>query len=149
MAKLDHVNVVVSDMERSIAFYCRLLGMTVLMDRMLEGLWFEEVTGRPNARARCVILEGPGGGCRIELLAYDGGDGRPLPVNSLPATVGLRHFAVRVDDIEACLATQDEPPLIIAVPREIVPVGKRMAYVRDPDGAIVELAEYGGTPSFN
>ncbi|MGE5475192.1 MAG: VOC family protein [Bacteroidales bacterium] len=149
MPRLDHVNVVVSNMERSIAFYSRLLGMNVLMDRVLEGPWFQEVTGRPNARARCVILEGPSGGCRIELLAYDGGDGMPLAPNSLPATIGLRHFAVRVDDIEACLATLDEPPLIIAVPREIVPVGKRMAYVRDPDGAIVELAEYGGAPSFN
>lgn len=148
MAHIDHVNVVVSDPERSIAFYARLLGLSVVMDRELDGLWFEEVTGIAGARARCVILDAPGKGCRIELLTYMGSDGTPLAANSLPATVGLRHFAVRVDNIEACLATLDEPPLIIAVPRGIVPVGKRMAYVRDPDGAIVELAEYGGVPSF-
>lgn len=148
MPHLDHVNVVVSDMERSIAFYARLLGVTVIMDRVLEGAWFESVTGRADARARCVILDVPGGGCRVELLAFDGPADGPLAPNTLPATIGLRHFAVRVDDIEACLATLDDPPLILAVPREIVPVGKRMAYVRDPDGAIVELAEYGGVPSF-
>lgn len=149
MPHLDHVNVVASDPERSIAFYSHLLGLSVIMDRVLEGLWFEEVTGRPGARARCVILDAPGGGCRVELLTFEGADGAALPVNTLPATIGLRHFAVRVDNIEACLATLPDPPLIIAVPREIVPVGKRMAYVRDPDGAIVELAEYGGTPTFS
>lgn len=145
---LDHVNVVVSNPERSIAFYAHLLGLSVVMDRVLEGAWFEELTGRAGARARCVILDAPGGSCRIELLAFEGADGEPLPANTLPATPGLRHFAVRVDNIEACLATLPEPPLIIAVPRDIVPVGKRMAYVRDPDGAIVELAEYGGMPTF-
>lgn len=149
MPHLDHVNVVVSDVDRSVAFYGRLLGVSVVMDRVLEGAWFESVTGRPGARARCVILDVPGGGCRIELLAFDGPADGPLASNTLPATIGLRHFAVRVDDIEACLATLDDPPLILTVPREIVPVGKRMAYVRDPDGAIVELAEYGGVPSFN
>lgn len=149
MARLDHVNVVVSDIDRSVAFYGHLLGLTVMMDRMLEGPWFEDVTGISGARARCVILGAPGGHCRVELLRYEGADGAALPANSHVATPGLRHFAVRVDNIEACLSTLDEPPLIIAVPTDIVPVGKRMAYVRDPDGAIVELAEYGGTPSFN
>jgi catechol 2,3-dioxygenase-like lactoylglutathione lyase family enzyme len=118
------------------------------MDRVLDGPWFEEVTGIAGAHARCVILDAPGNGCRIELLAFRGADGRAIAANTVASTVGLRHFAVRVDDIEQCLSTLDEPPLIIGVPRDIVPVGKRMAYVRDPDGAIVELAEYGGTPSF-
>lgn len=148
MARLDHVNIVVSDIDRSVAFYGHLLGLTVMMDRVLEGPWFEDVTGITGARARCVILGGNGGQCRVELLRYEGTDGTALAANSHVATPGLRHFAIRVDNIEACLSTLAEPPLIIAVPRDIVPVGKRMAYVRDPDGAIVELAEYGDTPSF-
>lgn len=148
MARLDHVNVVVSDAERSIAFYHHLLGLTVIMDRVLEGLWFEEVTGCPNARARCIILDSPSTDCRVELLAFADADNTPIAANTLPATLGLRHFAVRVDSIEACLANLADPPLIIAVPHDIVPVGKRMAYVRDPDGTIVELAEYSGPPSF-
>ncbi len=148
MISLDHVNIVVGDAERSIAFYGRLLGLGVIMDRVLEGPWFAEVTGLDGARARCVIMDAPRGGCRVELLMFLQADGRPLAANSIPSTVGLRHFAVRVGNIEAALATLDEPPLIIAVPNDIVPVGKRMAYVRDPDGAIAELAEYGGPPTF-
>lgn len=148
MPHLDHVNVVVGDPDRSVAFYTHLLSLTVVMDRMLEGVWFEDVTGIAGARARCIILDAPGGGCRVELLAYLDHDGTPLPVNSRPATPGLRHFAVRVDNIEACLSGLDDPPLIIAVPHHIVPSGKRMAYVHDPDGTIVELAEYAATPNF-
>lgn len=145
---LDHVNVVVSDPERSAAFYGRLLGLAPVMDRVLDGAWFETLTGIPGARARCIILDAPDGGCRVELLAFMGADGIPLPVNSVPSTVGLRHFAIRVGDLAPCLAALDVPPPVVEVPRDIVPVGKRMAYVTDPDGAIVELAEYGGTPRF-
>lgn len=148
MSQLDHVNVVVTDMARSQAFYCRLLGLAPVMDRWLDGDWFEGLTGLADARARCVILDGPAGGCRIELLAFAGADGAPLPRQSVPSTLGLRHFAVRVDDLDSCLATLDSPPPVVEVPKAIVPVGKRMAYVIDPDGAIVELAEYGGPPSF-
>lgn len=145
---LDHVNVVVTDPERSVAFYRRLLGVAPVMDRVLDGDWFETLTGLPGARARCIILDAPEGGCRIELLAFLGDDGRPLPSGSVASTVGLRHFAVRVPDLDACLAALDAPPPVVEVPRAIVPVGKRMAYVTDPDGAIVELAEYGGVPTF-
>jgi glyoxylase I family protein len=145
---IDHVNVVVSDSDASCAFYARLLGLEPVMDRILDGAWFETLTGIAGARARCVILDAPGGGCRVELLAFSGTDGTALPANRLPATIGLRHFAIRVDDLDACLARLDAPPPVIEVPRHIVPVGKRMAYVHDPDGAIVELAEYGGAPVF-
>lgn len=145
---LDHVNVVVGDPDRSIAFYAGLLGVVPVMDRVLEGEWFERLTGIAGAQARCVILDAPGGGCRIELLAFIDSEGTLLPANAIPSTVGLRHFAVRVDDLDSCLATLETPPPVIEVPRAIVPVGKRMAYVIDPDGAIVELAEYGGVPTF-
>lgn len=148
MIHLDHVNVVVTDPVVSQDFYCRLLGLAPVMDRWLDGEWFETLTGQAGARARCIILDAPEGGCRVELLAFAGADGTALPGQSVPQTPGLRHFAIRVDDLDACLATLAAAPPVIEVPRAIVPVGKRMAYVVDPDGAIVELAEYGGPPGF-
>jgi catechol 2,3-dioxygenase-like lactoylglutathione lyase family enzyme len=143
---LDHVNVVVRDVERSLVFYEACLGLKPVMDRVLEGPWFEKLTEMDGARARCVILQNPAGGCRIELLQFVGQDGAPLPANRLPATPGLRHFAVRVEAIDP-IATALRARLNIAVevvdvPPDIVRGGKRMAYVRDPDGAIVELSQY-------
>ena len=147
MPALDHVNVVTADMDRALAFYAGGLGLTVVMDRVLDGAWFATLTGCPEARARCVILDAPQGGCRVELLQFDRA-GAGHPGNSLPATPGLRHLALRVDDLDAILATLAARCGITArpveVPRAIVRGGKRMAYVHDPDGVLVELCQYGG-----
>jgi catechol 2,3-dioxygenase-like lactoylglutathione lyase family enzyme len=140
----DHVNVVVTDMERSIRFYSRLLGLDPVMDRRLEGTWFEQVTGLQGAQARCVILASAGGGCRIELLQFAS---MPDAQESQPSTPGLRHVALRVDDLNGALTLLErefgqkvEPT---AVPTDIVRGGKRMCYIRDPDGAMIELCQYG------
>ncbi len=140
----DHINVVVTDMERSIRFYSSLLGLAVVMDRPLEGEWFERVTGLEGARARCVILAAPGGACRVELLQFADG---PATQPTQPSTPGLRHVALRVDDMDGCLAIlrrefgQSVEPT--EVPKDIVRGGKRMCYIRDPDGAMIELCQYG------
>ena len=156
LPRLDHLNVVVADIAASTRFYQTLFGLTVTLDCELSGPWFEAVTGIPGARAHCVILAGADPGFRVELLRYLAPPGRPEPATSRLATEGLRHFAVRVADIEASLALARslgyaggvEP---VEVPFSILPAGKRMAYLRDPDGVVVELAEYGrsreGAPS--
>jgi len=140
----DHVNVVVTDMERSIVFYSTLLGLNVVMDRPLAGEWFERVTGLKDARARCVILAAPNGACRIELLQF--ADASPAQA-ALPSTPGLRHVALRVDDIDGCLAILrqrfGQRVETTDVPTDIVRGGKRMCYIHDPDGAMIELCQYG------
>ncbi|CAA7620262.1 VOC family protein [Magnetospirillum sp. SS-4] len=146
---LDHVNVVVTDMDRSVAFYASVLGLAPVMDRLLSGDWFEHVTGIASARARCVILDAPGGGCRIELLQFTAPGGRAdaPPPAARPSSIGLRHLAIRVADLDARLAALKalcgQEAAVAEVPADIVRGGKRMCYVRDPDGAIVELCEYG------
>ncbi len=145
---LDHVNVVVTDMERSVAFYATVLGLVPVMDRVLDGAWFERVTGIAAARARCVILDAPGGGCRIELLEFAQAHRTGAsPAASLPATTGLRHLAIRVTDLDSRIAVlraqYGQEAMVVAVPMDIVKSGKRMCYILDPDGAIVELCEYG------
>lgn len=147
--RLDHLNIVVADMAASVRFYQALFDMTVTLDDELSGPWFEAVTGLPGAVAHCVILAGAADGFRIELLRYREPPGRALEGSAALTSQGLRHFAVRVADIEASLARARalgfaegvEP---VQVPFSILPAGKRMAYLRDPDGVVVELAEYGG-----
>lgn len=140
----DHVNVVTADMDRAIAFYTGLLGLAVVMDRRLDGPWFQTLIGQPAASARCVILDAPGGGCRIELLHFPAGMAQP---QQPPTIAGLRHVAIRVDDLDVRLdlLRRDfaQEVAVIEVPHDIVKGGKRMCYLRDPDGTIVELCEYG------
>ena len=131
--RLDHLNIVVSDLVESVRFYRTLFGMTVVLDRKLAGGWFETVTGCPGGRARCVILNSADSGLRIELLAYEEPPGRAEPATRALSTHGLRHFAVRVADIDAALALARS-------------LGYAEAYLHDPDGVVVELAEYGRCP---
>jgi glyoxylase I family protein len=140
----DHVNVVVTDMERSIRFYSVLFGLGIVMDRALAGEWFEQVTGLDGARARCVILAASDGTCRIELLQFD--DQPPTEI-APPSAPGLRHLALRVDDLDACLETLrrqfGQTVTATQVPHQIIRGGKGMCYIRDPDGAMIELCQYG------
>jgi glyoxylase I family protein len=145
--KLDHVNIVVNDMARAERFYGELLGLRRGFERVLEGEWIERVTGLPGARAHCVFYE-PAAGGRLELLQYLSPHGEPLTPNSFPYTPGIRHLAFEVDDLDALcerlraagVALVSAP---VTVPFRVADAGrKRLCYFHDPEGVLLEVAEY-------
>ena len=150
--RIDHLNIVVADMAQALAFYCDVLGFTKTKEAWLEGEWIEKIVGLRGVKAHAVFIVPPGGDPRIELLQYETPAGVALAENSRPNTRGLRHFALRVDDIAAIttklraagIAVWGEPT---AVPGGVVKFDegsgrKTLVYFLDPDGVIVELAEY-------
>jgi glyoxylase I family protein len=148
---IDHLNVVVADMARSLTFYCGVLGFTKTKEAQLSGDWIERIVGLKGVRAHAVFIELPGGGPRIELLNYETPAGVVLRENSRANTPGLRHFALRVSDVAAMAAKLraagaevfSEP---VRVPGGVVEfeagATKTLVYFLDPDGVIIELAEY-------
>ena len=146
--RINHVNIVVSDMERSLAFYAGLLGMRVTFEVMLEGEWIDRVTGLTGVRARCVFCQPPGGGARFELLQYQYPEGAQGSENSAPHTQGLRHVALEVEDLDAEYARLTAAGMRFVSAPVAVPFGvagsvrKRLCYCLDPDGALVEIADY-------
>jgi catechol 2,3-dioxygenase-like lactoylglutathione lyase family enzyme len=149
-ASLDHANVVVTDMERSLGFYRDLLGLTVQLELVLEGEWIERIVGMSGVKARCVYLEAALGGARLELLQYVSPEGESIQTNSRPNTTGLRHFAFVTEDLDAACERLAAAGLRPIHPPVVVPLGgvtahtgrKRLCYFLDPDGVIVELADY-------
>jgi glyoxylase I family protein len=147
LPRVDHLNIVTSDIEASVAFYVGLLGLRRGFETVLEGEWIERVTGLAGVRARCVFLE-TDGDSRIELLQYFAPEGVREP-EAQPNQVGLRHFAIEVDDMDALvsrLASAGVPTLSppVEVPFAVGARGrKRLCYFRDPDGVLVEAAAYG------
>jgi glyoxylase I family protein len=145
--RVNHLNIVVQDMERSLEFYVGLLGMRPTFEVELHGEWIDTVTGLPGAFARCVFCQPSGGGTRFEILEYRTPEGERFPKNSLANTGGLRHFALEVDGLDDWYAklSAAEVPFIsgpVTVPFRIVDgVQKRLCYLRDPDGVIVEICE--------
>lgn len=147
---IDHLNLVVSDLERSVRFYTELLGFRRTADVDLEGDWIGRIVGLEGVKARAVFIEGPGGGPRIELLHYTSPTGTARPENSRANTLGLRHLAFRVDDIGAMAARLRAAGVVLFSDPVRVPSGvvkfaagdKTLVYFLDPDGVILELAEY-------
>lgn len=149
---IDHLNIVVADMDRALAFYVGVLGFAKTKEAHLEGEWIEKIVGLRGVKAHAVFIVPPGGEPRIELLQYHAPVGFALRENSRANTLGLRHFALRVDDIAAMTAKLRAAGVELwgeptHVPGGVVKFdsgsgGKTLVYFLDPDGVIVELAEY-------
>lgn len=146
--RVNHLNIVVSDMERSLAFYVNLLGMRITFETELTGEWIDTVVGLKGAFARCVFVQPTGGGCRIELLEYKTPLGSSAGINTIANTLGLRHLALDVDNLDATyerLTAAGVPAISspVTVPFRIVDgIQKRLCYLQDPDGVIVEICEH-------
>jgi glyoxylase I family protein len=147
---IDHINIVVTDLERSVKFYTEALGFMQTNSAHLEGDWVESIVGLKGVSADVAFIVAPAGEPRIELLCYKSPKGDSVPANSLANTVGLRHIALRVDDIhssaqklkDAGVKLLSEP---VTVPTTVVihDAGHKMlCYCHDPDGVLLEITEY-------
>lgn len=147
---IDHINIVVRDLKKSLDFYCRILGFREMRRAHLEGDWIDKVTGLKGLSADVVFIIAPGGEPRIELLQYQHPVGQKLEAASLPNTPGLRHMAFRVKNIaEATAALRAEGVKVLndpaTVPGDVIKHdagSKKLCYFLDPDGVLLELAEY-------
>jgi catechol 2,3-dioxygenase-like lactoylglutathione lyase family enzyme len=147
---IDHINIVVSDLERSVRFYTEVLGFRETKRALLEGDWIERIVGVCGVRARVAYVVAPAGEPRIELLCYERPAGADPAPNRVANTIGLRHIALRVDDMAATVAKLKAAGATLFSEPVRVPAGvvkhdageKTLVYFLDPDGVILELAEY-------
>jgi len=147
---IDHVNIVVTNLERSVRFYTELLGLLETRRAVLQGDWIEAIVGLNGVQAEVAYVQPEGGGPRIELIQYHAPAGCDLPENARPNTVGLRHIAFQIDDMEALYARLESAGVPLFGPPVTVPPGvvrhddgeKSLCYFLDPDGVVLELAAY-------
>ncbi|MCC6713060.1 MAG: VOC family protein [Candidatus Dadabacteria bacterium] len=147
---IDHINFVVSDLERSVRFYTELLGFHESKRAHLEGEWIEKIVGLKRVVADVAFIVAPAGEPRIELLCYKTPEGESIPANSLANTVGIRHIAFRVDDIHASAKKLRDAGVKLLGDPVIVPETvvthdaghKMLCYFHDPDGILLEITEY-------
>jgi glyoxylase I family protein len=147
---VDHINIVVADLARSVKFYTEVLGFIQTREAYLEGEWIDRIVGLRGVKGHVVFIVAPAGEPRIELLCYEAPKGVVLPENSRANTHGLRHIAFRVDDMAATVARLRAAGVTVFSEPVRVPHGvvrhdggdKTLVYFLDPDGVILELAEY-------
>lgn len=147
---IDHINIVVRDLDKMIAFYRDVLGFELTKDVTISGDWVDNVVGLKAVEARVIYLT-IDQGTRIELIEYRS----PTPIEpgaiSKPQAYGIRHMAFRVGDIDKAVARLREAGIHTFADVQTVPdqqvqyvggVRKRLAYFHDPEGNLLEFCEY-------
>ncbi|WP_106796898.1 VOC family protein [Rhizobium sp. H4] len=128
LKSFEHVGMTVSDMDRAFDFYCGLLGLRLHLRRtMADG-------------SEIAFLDAGGG--MLEIVAPAGGAARAVDVPE--GTAGLRHLTFLFESVDETFArlkqagveVKEQPRL--AVNAEVL---HKVAFLRDPDGIQIELAE--------
>ena len=139
----DHTGITVSDIERSLAFWQDVLGFELSHRAHQKGELAEQITGVIGAEILIAVLKAPGH--KIELLEYRAPPDRERQNNLRPCDLGAAHIALTVDNLDEVLdriaafgwKTAGEPQTLTVGPNS----GKRVIYVRDPDGTTIELMQ--------
>jgi len=139
--RMDHVSLIVDDLEAAIAFFTEL-GLESEGVAAVEGDWVDRVNGIDDVRVDIVMMSTPDGHGKLELTQFRSPDVlTPSPANATPNLLGLRSVMFEVDDID------DTVERLRAHGGELV--GEiadyeryyRLCYLRGPGGAIIALAE--------
>jgi catechol 2,3-dioxygenase-like lactoylglutathione lyase family enzyme len=145
--KVESVGFTVSEMDKAIDFYTRVLPFEKVSEREVWGDDFEHLSGVFGARARVVRLRL--GNETLELTEYLNSGGRPIPVDSRSNDRWFQHIAIIVSDMDkafdvlrknkvrfASTAPQTLPPTIPAA------AGIRAFYFKDFDNHVLEILQF-------
>lgn len=144
-----HPAIVVSNLERAIRFYCDGFGFKRFSQE--HESWSDNVDidaaigSRGSAVNGCMLA---GHNCYLELFEFTAPEQcGPDPASLGPHERGIRHISFYVDDVESEYQRLLElGAQALGAPQKSA--GITAVYIRDPDGNIVELAEF-PTPEEN
>jgi glyoxylase I family protein len=154
ITKLNHANVIVSDLERSKKFYTEILGLEVLMATEIDEAQFAKGVGISGAKVKGAFLQVPGTPTVIEMFEYTAPHrSKDLAHDRLPSDVGIGHLAFEVDELDAVYERLKvrgvpfvSPPVTIPDSHKDVG-GVRFCYFNDPDGILLELIYFPPKPA--
>jgi lactoylglutathione lyase len=143
LGDLHHLGLTVGDVERSIAFYRDILGMTLHRRRShVDNDYVAAQTGYPGVVLNVASFKvSPDSAQSLEVVQYMNHVGPPA--ETATNQPGTSHLCVTVDDLRACYADlktkgvrfKTEPVTITAGPN----AGGLVVYFYDPDGYTLEL----------
>lgn len=121
---LHHVAILCSDRERALRFYVDALGFSLV-----------RAVVRPERGDEMLFLQGHG--MMLELFVASG---HPARVSD-PEAYGLRHLALYACPVEQAVAHLRDCGFEAEPIRRDSLSGKKMTFVKDPDGLPIELHE--------
>ncbi|HXQ60380.1 MAG TPA: VOC family protein [Acidimicrobiales bacterium] len=141
----SHLGICVSDLERSMRFYCEGLGFSAAESHTV-GEEFGPLMELDGVALRSQFVRRDG--MAIELLHFtsppQSGDGVRRPMNAL----GLTHLSIRVDDVPAVAAALEAlGGTVVSGTRttfDLPGAALDFVYCTDPDGVRIELMQLPG-----
>ncbi|MER6808827.1 VOC family protein [Spirillospora sp. NPDC000708] len=139
--RMDHVGIVVADLEAAIAFFTEL-GMELEGRAPIQGRAAERVNGFDDLHADIAMMRTPDGHGKLELTTFHspaaiGADPDPAPSN----TLGLRSIMFEVDDLKTTVARLRPHGAELVGEIAQYEDAYLLCYLRGPQGIIVALAE--------
>ena len=145
--RVGAVGMTVSDMDRSIEFYSKVLSFEKVSDIEVAGQDYEHLEGVYGLRMRVVRMRL--GDEFIELTEYLAPKGRPFPVDSRSNDRWFQHIAVITSDMEKAYAwlRQNKVEHASTGPQRLPDWNKGAAgikafYFRDPDRHYLEILQF-------
>jgi catechol 2,3-dioxygenase-like lactoylglutathione lyase family enzyme len=141
---VEAVGMTVSDMDRSIEFFSKILSFEKISDVEVHGSEFEKLQGVFGLRMRVVRLKL--GDESIDLTQYLAPEGRPIPADWRSNDHWFQHIAIVVNDMDKAYQhlrhhkvrhASTGPQTIPATNKAAA--GIRAFYFRDPDGHNLEI----------
>ena len=145
---LHHVNLIVSDMEKTKRFYNGILELPIALETVIEDAEFSRGVGLPDTKVIATFFQLPNGAGLIETFQYvRPADGIPLPTNKKANDAGWTHICFQVEDIEKEVKELEGKGIsFLSTPVTIAKThpqfgGVRFCYFLGPDREVVEILQ--------
>ena len=138
---VNHVNVVVSDIDRAKEFYRDVVGLTIDEEFQVSDPELSRGLAVPDATLNAVFWNLPNSETRIEMIEYVAPPARELDASLLANRVGYGHLAFTVTDIDEAYGALKERGAPFVSPPVLVPGNVRFCWFKDPDGNLLEIIQ--------
>jgi catechol 2,3-dioxygenase-like lactoylglutathione lyase family enzyme len=139
VTKINHTGISVRSIDRSLEFYCGLLGLELVFDLDVDGHpGLEAVVGMDGVTGRVVFLDTGSG--RLELWEYQTPLGDDLPADHRPANIGVSHVSFEVSDVDEIHQRLTEAGVYTTTAPLDLGIHKTF-YAKGPDGEYLEFLE--------
>lgn len=140
MTKLRHAGIVVRNMDRSITFYCDVLGVSRGQVHEESGPFLDGLLAFSDARVKTAKIGGGEGSSLIELLQFESPE--PQTCDHALNAIGPTHIALTVVDLDQLYQCLLDKGIAFNAPPAVSPNGlAKVAFCQDPDGTFLELVE--------
>jgi catechol 2,3-dioxygenase-like lactoylglutathione lyase family enzyme len=123
------VAIVTNNLSRLAAFYAEVFGMRNVGESRVDGVL-----------APGVVIHLKSGPSTLKILQFDAGTSFTSPWVDVAGASGIRYLSLHVDDFADCVERCRNAGAMLLSPVSHADAGLSVAFVRDPDGNILEIA---------